>query len=257
MEHGVELVKQILFWIMKVIHNSFQIQNEHFVPKKAMDMDSYIRQKNVTAVHHLVRYYWAARIIEDLPEVKTILDIACGDGYGSHLVSEKFPTAEIFGVDIDKSAIEKATRTYYNKNLNYSTGDVLEWDKTIGDRKFDIILSFDTLEHVSHREIMLENIIRHLAPQGKLLLSTPCGRAENVFFPSWNAHRIEFSYISLYDLMKRYFRVVRKPDDNEFPHLEIFNEIILRGIYYNTQMNPIICEGPIYITNPYYDLADI
>lgn len=227
------------------------VNNEHFVPYLGLELEPYILRKDMTAVHHLARYYWALAIIENLQSAKSILDVACGGGYGSYLLSKKFPNIQVVGVDYDKAAIKKARKIYDNNNLEFIVGDVLEWEKTIGNNTFDIIISFDTLEHVPHREIMLENIVQHLSKEGKLFLSTPCGTANNILFPIWQSHKIEFSYISLYDLMKRYFKVVLTPDDVYFPHIEIFNKIKDSGIDYNNLMNPVICEGPIHINNPY------
>lgn len=253
------MLKTSLSWLINAINKTKipNVQNEHFVPYMGLELEPYILQKDIAAVHHLIRYYWALRIIENLPSTESILDVACGGGYGSYLLSEKFPNIQVVGADYDKAAIKKAREIYKNDNLYFIVGDVLEWEKTIGNKTFDIITSFDTLEHVPHREIMLENIVQHLSKEGKLFLSTPCGTTDNILFPAWQSHKIEFSYISLYDLMKRYFNVVLPPDDIRFPHIEIFIKIKESGIDYYNLMNPVVCEQPIQINNPYrHDLID-
>ena len=81
---------------------------------------------------------------------------------------------------------------------------------------FDAIVSFDMIEHVVHREIMMEGLVRHLTPGGTLLLSTPCGHLETVLKPGWVHHRIEYSAASLYDFLRRYFAVVVRPEVGGF-----------------------------------------
>ena len=98
---------------------------------------------------------------------------------------------KITGVDYDAGAIEEARTRYALPNLVYRTGDATRWAETIGPEAFDAIVSFDMIEHVVHREIMMENVVRHLAPDGTLLLSTPCGHLETVLKPVWVHHRIE------------------------------------------------------------------
>ena len=116
---------------------------------------------------------------------------------------------------------------------------------------FDAIVSFDMIEHVVHREIMMEGLTRHLAPGGTLLLSTPCGSNEPVLQPDWTPHRIEYSAASLYDFLHRYFAVVVRPEDGAFPHRDVFNLLAEGPVTYLLKMNPVVCRGPIVVENPY------
>jgi SAM-dependent methyltransferase len=227
------------------------IVNEHFVPTLGLELAPYLAKGDRTAVHHLLHYDWAVKVVGDLATKNLILDVACGAGYGSYLLARAFPTAQVLGVDYDRTAIQYANKHYSLPNLQFKIGDTLLWQKTIGATSFDCIVSFETLEHCKHREIMLENLVAHLNPQGCLLLSTPCGWDENVLHPRWPHHAIEYSSASLYDFLSRYFAQIRRPDGPDFPHLEVFDCLNGTGIVYNLRLNPVVCSLPIRIDNPY------
>lgn len=227
------------------------IKDEFFVPVNGLDLSKYIKKNDIAAVHHLIRYQWAISVLKDINIKDQILDIACGAGYGSYQMALTFPDIRITGCDYDPAAINYAKRNYRSPNLDYKIGNVLEWDNTIGLNKYNLIVSFDTIEHIQHREIMMENLVNHLEENGMLLLSTPCGTMTNKLEPEWKFHRIEYSSSSLYDFISRYFDCISRPEDVDFPHLDIFDQLDGTGINYYLHMNPIICKVPKIIDNPY------
>jgi 2-polyprenyl-3-methyl-5-hydroxy-6-metoxy-1,4-benzoquinol methylase len=224
--------------------------DEHFVPGRGTNLRDAIRAGERDAVHHLIRYEWAARCLADWP-VRSLLDLATGSGYGAHDLAVRLPSTKVTGVDYDADAIEQARARYAMPNLEYRTGDATRWTDTIGPETFDAIVSFDMIEHVVHREIMMEGLVRHLAPGGTLLLSTPCGELETALRPVWAHHRIEYSSASLYDFVRRYFAVIVRPEDAEFPHRDVFDLLDGGPVTYLLKMNPVVCREPIVVENPY------
>ncbi len=224
--------------------------DEHFVPGRGANLRDAIQAGERDAVHHLVRYEWAARCLSDWP-VRKLLDLATGSGYGAHELAVRLPATKVTGVDYDAGAIEQARARYELPNLEYRSADATKWDETIGEEVFDAIVSFDMLEHVEHREIMMEALVRHMAPDGYLLFSTPCGQLETVLKPVWEHHRIEYSLSSLYDFLHRYLSVVIEPDNPDFPHRDTFDLLSEGPVTYFLKMNPVVCRGPIVVENPY------
>jgi 2-polyprenyl-3-methyl-5-hydroxy-6-metoxy-1,4-benzoquinol methylase len=244
---GLLLIKSVL----RRIENQFMIHNEHFVPMRGDDIQVYLKRNHRTAVHHLLRYIWASKVLSDFGEQGCVLDMASGSGYGTNLMAREHPGIQFTGVDYDPAAVKAAGRSYHLPNLQYRLGDGLRWEETLGAQKYDTVISFDTLEHVPHREILLENLVNHLPPDGRLLLSTPCGHDVNRLRPRWAGHQIEFSSGSLYDFLSRYFRTIIRPDDGELPHLEVFDLLKGSEVIYNLKMNPVMCRQPITIETPY------
>jgi 2-polyprenyl-3-methyl-5-hydroxy-6-metoxy-1,4-benzoquinol methylase len=224
--------------------------DEHFVPEHGLELDPYIARGDVGAVHHLIRYKWALACLDDLRPA-SVLDVACGAGYGSYAIAKEFPFVKVFGVDYDPSAVNQSRSSYAMSNLRFAVGDLMRWDETIGDDVFDCVITFDTIEHVPHRELMMDNLVRHLTPNGSVLLSTPCARPENALVPEWEHHKLEYNAASLYDFLRRYFRVVQRRDDATLPHADVFNRLRGTDINYAPVMNPVLCRGPILIENPY------
>ncbi|WP_281633881.1 class I SAM-dependent methyltransferase [Flavobacterium luteolum] len=119
---------------------------------------------NVT-VEHLHRY----AIAEEFVTNKVVLDIASGEGYGSHILSKK--ALEVFGVDIDVESVNEASKKYRKNNLKFIVGSA---DKIpIESNSIDVVVSFETIEHHDKHHEMLQEIKRVLKKDGILLMSSP------------------------------------------------------------------------------------
>jgi len=114
---------------------------------------------------HLHRYALALEIVKG----KAVLDIACGEGYGSALLAEI--AESVVGVDIDQATVEHAQRKYRRENLNFIRGSCLAIP--IPDASVDVVVSFETLEHFAEHAIFIREAKRVLRPGGLLLISTP------------------------------------------------------------------------------------
>lgn len=240
--HTKPILYKIISLITKV-KNPFVV-NEHFEPINGLELTPYLKEKNKTALHHLIRYYWAVEVLRQSEKIIHVLDLGCGSGYGSFILANSLPNAWVKGIDYDSKAIKNAEEKYKLDNLSYNQGDILKIKQV---NKFDYIIFFDTLEHLSHREIALEKIINMLKPDGELFISTPCGHEEDIFYPPWPAHQIEYSYKSLYKFLRRYFKVVIGAEQPGFEKLYIFDLLNESGINYDHRMNPVICKNPISI----------
>ncbi len=116
---------------------------------------------------HFHRYAFAAPVARG----RRVLDAACGEGYGSALLAAK--AESVLGVDISAAAVSHARARYaHMSNLRFECHDATALD-TLPDASFDLIASFETLEHVEAQDRMLAGFRRLLAPGGVLLVSSP------------------------------------------------------------------------------------
>lgn len=116
---------------------------------------------------HMHRYAFAAAFSAG----KRTLDAACGEGYGSALMARA--GADVLGVDISGDTVAHARQRYAGlPGLRFGEADVTALDH-LADASFDVIVSFETLEHVAAQERMLAGFRRLLAPDGLLLISSP------------------------------------------------------------------------------------
>ncbi len=114
---------------------------------------------------HLARYRFAA----PLAAGRRVLDIACGTGYGSALLAAA-GAASVEGVDLSPEVVAYARERHAAPNLAFARGDICAWR---GAAPYDLITSFETIEHVPDHRAALANLRTLLAPGGRLLLSTP------------------------------------------------------------------------------------
>lgn len=136
-----------------------EFTGERFLPD--MDIDSEI------AIFHYQRYQSILQICRN----KAVLDIACGEGYGSNLLAEV--ALSVYGVDIDAETITEAAKKYKKENLKYMQGTVAELE--FQDDMFDVVVSFETIEHVQAKEQtrFVKEIRRVLKKGGLLVMSSP------------------------------------------------------------------------------------
>jgi 2-polyprenyl-3-methyl-5-hydroxy-6-metoxy-1,4-benzoquinol methylase len=120
---------------------------------------------NETALEHLHRYAVAC----ELSANKTVLDMACGEGYGSRLLSVN--ARAVTGVDIDAATIQLANEKYKAPHLRFITSDARATSLPSG--SFELVVSFETLEHLEEQDQFLVEIKRILTPGGRLIISTP------------------------------------------------------------------------------------
>lgn len=115
---------------------------------------------------HMHRYAWCKRLAAG----KAVLDIACGEGYGSALLSQA--AATVVGVDISSEAVRHAESAYGSiSNLRFAQGDAVSIP--LPDDCVDLVVSFETIEHHDRHAEMLSEIRRVLRPNGVLIISSP------------------------------------------------------------------------------------
>lgn len=121
---------------------------------------------NTIAYEHLHRYALAC----DYVAGKAVLDIASGEGYGSALLAKV--AERVVGVDVSEEAVTHAKVRYgVHKNLEFHVGSCTDIPAATG--TFDVVVSFETIEHIDDYEKMLDEIKRVLKPDGILIISSP------------------------------------------------------------------------------------
>jgi 2-polyprenyl-3-methyl-5-hydroxy-6-metoxy-1,4-benzoquinol methylase len=116
-------------------------------------------------LQHVHRYAFALPFVVG----RSVLDIACGEGYGCDLMGQV--AAQVIGIDIDSGAIEMARKRYSRPNLQFKEGSTSAIP--MDDSSVDVIVSFETLEHLLDQNAFWSEIRRVLKPEGILVISSP------------------------------------------------------------------------------------
>ncbi|MEB3196013.1 MAG: class I SAM-dependent methyltransferase [Candidatus Sericytochromatia bacterium] len=138
---------------------------------------------------------------------KRVLDLGCGTGYGTFAIAEVADA--VLGVDVCADSLAYAKTRFERGNLQFqrvSDHGALPFDEAA----FEVVLSFQVLEHVDDPAAHLREIARLLAPGGCLLLATP-NREVRLFRYQrpWNRwHPREFDQRTLQRLLAPCFEPV-------------------------------------------------
>ncbi len=152
---------------------------------------------------HLAKYKFALKFCKG----KNILEIGCGCGYGSRYLAEN-GVKKLEAFDIDSQAINFAIKNYPNENIKFAEGDAQTLKLK---EKYDVILSFEVIEHLDKPYKLIELIKKGIKKGGTVILSTP-NKAFTILDngkPSNPYHIYEYYPAELKELLKKYFKSVR------------------------------------------------
>lgn len=116
--------------------------------------------------YRLGRYLYALRYIKN----KCVLDAGCGFGWGPYLISD-YPQ-EIIAIDKNKELVQFAQETWPTSRINFKKHSVLELNSLC--RKFDVILGFELIEHLTFggAKRFLQQVYTALQKRGLFFLSS-------------------------------------------------------------------------------------
>lgn len=172
-----------------------EFSGERFIPLQEL-------MKDEMAIEHYHRYHAAMHLVKG----KRVLDIACGEGYGTALLASTALT--VCGVDIDKYCIEHAQKKYGLdfSNINFVIGETGKIP--LDDHSVDVVVSFETIEHINEsaqKEFLLE-VKRVLTAGGILIISTPDKQNYSIRFNHTNEfHLKEFYKDEFFTFLGNYF----------------------------------------------------
>ena len=152
---------------------------------------------------HFVRYVYAREFCRG----QRVLDTGCGVGYGSGHIAEV--ASYVVGIDNDARAVGFARGHYGRPNVSYLVGDCQSLP--FQSHAFDVVTSFELIEHLPDAKCYLEEIRRVLKQSGTLVVSTPnrpvyhehLGDVTNPF------HVREWDLEEFLTLLKAYFSFVQ------------------------------------------------
>lgn len=119
--------------------------------------------------------------------VFSLLEIGTGSGYFLSFIHAEFPHAKLFGIEYDPRLLEETKKKVPFANCLNGNAELFDF----GDQKFEIIVSFQVIEHLYNPVAMLECVKKHLAPNGLFIFTTPNldGLGAQVMGGKWHGYR--------------------------------------------------------------------
>ena len=143
---------------------------------------------------HSLRYLFASQFVKS----KTVLDAACGTGYGASMMLDA-GAKKVVGIDNSAEAIEYCKKNYKKDNLEFKTE---ECEKINLDVPFDIVVSFETIEHLKNQSRFVSEVKRLLKDDGVFIVSTP----NKETYPAGNPYHFrEFTESEFKSFLGKYF----------------------------------------------------
>lgn len=149
----------------------------------------------------LARYQYARQFAPG----GAVCDAACGVGYGSFYLAEV--ADHVIGMDLSEQELGWANQYFHRPNVRFLRADVCcAWPV---EERFDLITSFETLEHLAQPERFLAHVHEHLQPGGRLVLSVPNGPLDRQHHRDNHRHLQHFSPEEVSSLIGRHFPTVQ------------------------------------------------
>jgi len=145
------------------------------------------------------RYRFAASLLSG---GERVLDVGCGPGYGCPILKHA-GAAAVTGLDEQPEMTDYAAKRYGEPGIEFVSGSGL--DPTFPDHAFDLITSFEVIEHLARPEQLLVRCASWLKPGGRLVISTPNRIVHQLMGIVWEFHEREYGYSDLLALLEEVF----------------------------------------------------
>ena len=116
-------------------------------------------------IEHYHRYLYARMFCGN----KDVLDVASGEGYGAAQLAQVARSA--VGVEFSRPTVRNAVANFPRLNLRFVNADARVLP--LRPAAFDVVTSFETIEHFDHQEAFVAEVHRVLRPDGMFIVSTP------------------------------------------------------------------------------------
>ncbi|WP_081979175.1 class I SAM-dependent methyltransferase [Lacinutrix jangbogonensis] len=126
-----------------------------------------------------------------------VLEIGCGEGYGISLINKNINYLTV--IDKSKKVLNNIKKKHPTTNILCQNIPPLS---NLKDNSFDVIISFQVIEHIKDVKCFIKEIYRILKPNGKAYITTP-NATKTIARNPW--HYKEYNFTEITNLIKNTF----------------------------------------------------
>lgn len=171
---------------------------------------------------------WALQEIANIGEISNVLDV--GTGYGFFLAELR----KKFKFDVTGVELSHQEATFAKSTLGLDVVNLPLSESGLEHGSFDLVTSFEVIEHVSHPVDFIEEMASFVKPNGHLLIMTDnfesrMAKVLGAAFPKWipHSHISHFSPVTLTDAAQKTSGLALVKSLSYTPW-----EVLLRASYY-------------------------
>ena len=141
---------------------------------------------------HKLRYLYLRKIlsiVEEKQQVQKVLDAGCGSGDYSFYFSERYPSAQIVGIDFDKDRVRTNNDIIQKVGAQNIRFECCRIENMMAINEYDFVCCIDVLEHVENQDVAIKKIYDALKDNGSFYIHIPLKKQKRPFF---DRHLAEF-----------------------------------------------------------------
>lgn len=133
-------------------------------------------QKGITG--NILQKYWHGQKIKTFKKLvnskdfRSILDVGCASGSMTNEISKILPQSKITGIDAYSKAVMYGRKKYPHLNLLTADAHKIPFKS----RNFDLVVCYETIEHVVDPAKVLSEILRVVSKNGRAIVAMDSGR---------------------------------------------------------------------------------
>lgn len=167
-----------------------------------------------------------------------ILEIGCGQGFNTYLLSKK-KDVKVMGIDLSKKDISISKKRYPKVDFKVMDAEKLSFKSG----SFDVVYAMEILEHVNNLDNVLNEITRVLKDNGKFIASIPYHKSEKWLLKIRPSYFKEIHHVRIFResqlenlCKKRNFLLIKKKRRGFLQHIELYF-LFKRKINSDTQVS--------------------
>ena len=129
-----------------------------------------VRRNILQKIWHTHKIRLAKKILSQI-NFNNCLDVGCASGYMISEIAKAYSKRQYFGIDVYDKSIDFAKKRYPSIKFKVSSADKLPYK----DNFFDVVLCYETIEHVENPKECLLEMKRVLKKDGTLILCMDSG----------------------------------------------------------------------------------